>query len=191
MTEMATSPSPEEEPKTPALAFSLQEGEALLKLCRKHWWFLWPSLIALIVAAIAPVVLLFWLFDLVGAYDGVGKQVSWGLTALWLLYWGVRIFLTWYQYHNDVWVITNQRIVDSFKKNPFNLRVSSADLVNVQDISVERLGILQTTLDFGDIVCQTSGAKDVFRIHGVADPRATQALIDKERDRERLRTRGV
>jgi hypothetical protein len=99
--------------------------------------------------------------------------------------------MVWYQYRHDVWVITNQRIVDVFKKHPFNLRVSSADLINVQDISVARNGILQTTLDFGDIVCQTSGADEAFRLSGLPNPRQTQALIDQERDRERMRVRGI
>jgi hypothetical protein len=113
------------------------------------------------------------------------------LSLIWAVYWAVILYLIWYRYHHDVWVITNQRIVDVYKRNPFNLKVSSADLVNVQDISVERRGILQSALNFGDIACQTSGARDVFMLTGLPHPTDTQALIDRERDRERLRVRGA
>jgi hypothetical protein len=99
------------------------------------------------------------------------------------------MFLLWYRYNNDMWVITNQRLIDSFRKHPFSLAITSADLVNVQDISVERNGILRTTLDYGDIVCQTAGVQQGFRLVGIPHPRAVQMLIDKERDRERMRTR--
>jgi hypothetical protein len=190
---MASTPMPADQPgaTTENLAFPLQSGERVLQISRRHWWFLWPNIILKTLIMLAPVILVYVLFDAVGAYDGVGAQLFWVLSVVWILWWGVRIFFAWYQYRHDVWVITNQRIVDVFKRHPFSLRVSSADLVNVQDISIERNGIIQTTLDFGDIVCQTSGARDVFRLAGLPDPRQTQALIDQERDRERLRVRGA
>ena len=101
----------------------------------------------------------------------------------------MRVFLIWYRYRHDIWVITNQRLVDSFKSNPFSLRVATADLVNVQDMTVVRNGILRTLLDYGDIVCQTAAELQDFRLVGIPDPRDTQALVDRERDRERTRLR--
>jgi hypothetical protein len=187
------SPPPPAEPGSAApekLQFPLQEGESILQISRRHWWFLWPNIALKTLLLLAPVVVAWFIFDAVGAYDGFGKQIFWVLSLIWVAYWAVIIYLAWYRYQHDVWVITNQRIVDVYKRNPFNLRVSSADLVNIQDISVERRGILQTSMNFGDIMCQTSGARDVFRLTGLPDPTATQALIDKERDRERLRVRG-
>jgi len=189
---MTSTPMPAEQPGTdvPRLEFPLQSGEQILHIARRHWWFLWPKIILKSLALLVPVLVLWFIFDRVGAYDGIGRQIFWVLSLVWAAYWAVQVFYTWYQYKHDIWAITNQRIVDVYKKNPFNLRVSSADLVNVQDISIERVGIIPTTLDFGDIVCQTSGSRDVFRLTGLPDPRQTQALIDQERDRERLRTRG-
>ena len=40
-------------------------------------------------------------------------------------------------------------------------------------------------LDYGDVVCQTAGTDADFTIVGVKDPRGVQALVDRERDRER------
>ena len=45
------------------------------------------------------------------------------------------------------------------QSHPFSHRLVTADLVNVQDISVEKIGFVPTVLGFGDLVCQTaSGA---------------------------------
>lgn len=184
-------PQPQSQPSVEKFPFPLQDGESVLQVSRRHWWFLWPSIALRTLFLLGPVLVIWFIFDAAGAYDGVGKQIFWVLSLLWVGYWAVIIFLIWYRYRHDVWVITNQRIVDVYKQNPFNLRVSSADLVNVQDISVSRKGILQSALNFGDIACQTSGARDVFLLTGLPDPTATQALIDKERDRERLRVRGA
>jgi hypothetical protein len=99
------------------------------------------------------------------------------------------MFLNWYRYNNDIWVITNQRLVDSTKTNPFSLKTSTADLVNVQDMTVERSGIFRTMFNYGDIVCQTAADIQEFRMTSIPRPQEVQLLVDKERDRERMRGR--
>jgi hypothetical protein len=61
--------------------------------------------------------------------------------------------------------------------------------VNIQDLSVNRHGILATSFDYGDINCQTAGGQEKFNLSGIPHPREVQALIDKERDRERKSNR--
>ncbi len=169
------------------LPFPLQDGEKILALFRRHWWFLWPKAIILTLFAIVPLVAVAWLLDQIGVLDELGI-FFWIAAALWLAYWAIRIFMNWYRYHHDIWVVSNQRIIDSFKAHPFSLRVSTADLVNIQDMSIVKSGIVASLLNFGDVLCETASA-DVgdFRITGVPHPESAQLLIDKERDRERMR----
>jgi len=171
---------------TPKLPFPLQEGEHIIQLCRRHWWYLWPRTILWVVFAVAPVVAAAWLLSALDVLSDLGV-FFWAVVALWLLYWLVRLFLNWYRYHNDIWVITNQRIVDSFKPTPISKRVATADLVNIQDMTVEKSGIVKTILNFGDVVCETAGKSQQFRIAGVPRPESVQLLVDRERDRERMR----
>ena len=170
----------------PRFPFPLQPDERVLQLCRRHWWHLWPKTIIWVAFAVVPVAVLAWLLSALDVMDDIGI-VFWLIAAVWLVYWGVRLFLNWYRYHNDIWVITDQRVIDSFKPTPFQLRVATADLVNVQDMSVEKSGVIATLLNFGDVVCQTAGTGQQFRIAGVPNPEAVQLLVDKERDRERGR----
>jgi hypothetical protein len=173
------------------LPFPMQEGETILQLVRRHWFFLWPRTILWTLYAIVPVIVVSIILNAIGA---LGKHYSWLwwiVVLVWLLYWAVRLALNYYRYHNDIWVISNQRLIDSYKSNPFNLRVDTADLVNMQDIGVHRSGLFATALHFGDVVCETAGADRVpFVISGVPNPEAIQILIDKERDRERQRASG-
>ena len=120
----------------------------------------------------------------------MAARVFWIASAVWMLYWAVRMLLNWYRYHNDIWVVTNQRLIDSTRPTPFNLKLSTADLVNVQDMTVEREGVLPTMLDYGDIVCQTAADMQEFRLPGIPKPREVQLLVDRERDRERTRVAG-
>ena len=182
-----TATPPVERP--PRLPFPLQDGEIVLNLCRRHWLYLWPRTTFMALLALAPVIVVAVLLSKADALDGTIGKVFWIAAAVYLLYWIVRILLSWYRYHNDIWVVTNQRIIDSTKTTPFNLKISTADLVNIQDMSVERDGIVRTVFDYGDIVCQTAAEVQEFRLAGIPHPREVQALVDRERDRERLRTR--
>ena len=170
------------------LPFPLQSGESVIKVCRRHWIYLWPRIIAYAVAGLLPLVIAI-VAGVKGPSHGLWK-FFWLVAVLWLLYWAIRALLNWYRYRHDIWVITNQRLIDSHRNNPFDLRIATADLVNVQDMSVHRQGVLRTLLDYGDIVCQTAAEMEDFTLSGIPDPRDIQILVDKERDRERLRYRA-
>jgi hypothetical protein len=167
------------------LPFPLQDSERVLAMVRRHWVFLWPRTLLYLGFAILPPLIISLLMSWAGVYEGVAAQVFWLIAAIWLLYWAVRIFLNWYRYNHDVWVITNQRIVDSIKSNPFSHQLSTADLVNVQDMTVNRSGILATLLNYGDIICETASDSRDFVLSGIPRPQDVQLLVDRERDRER------
>ena len=178
-------------PSQPSLPFPLQDGERVVQICRRHWIYLWPRLGAMLLAAVVIPVLLALVLDAADALDGTVSRIFIVLVLLYLGYWCVRIFLAWYRYQNDIWVVTNQRLIDSHRRHPFDMTVSTADLVNVQDMTVERTGLLRTLMDFGNVVCQTASIDQDFVLPGVPNPRGTQALVDRERDRERNRLRGI
>jgi len=172
------------------LHFPLQPGERVLTVVHRHWLYLWPRILLIGAEALIPVALAAFLLSKADVLDGSAAKVFAAIAAIWLLFWAIRAFLTWYGYANDIWVITDQRIVDSRKTSPFSLKMSTADLVNVLDMTVEQRGILQTVLNYGDIVCQTAADLQEFRLVGIPKPRDVQALVDRERDRERLRSTG-
>ncbi len=163
----------------------LQAGEQVLDVCRRHWFYLWPLVGLYALAGLVPALVAGFGLDALDLYDGIVARIFWVVAAVYLLYWAARCFLIWYRYQHDIWVITSQRLIDSYKSNPFNLRVATADLVNVQDMTVVRSGLLRTVFDYGDIICQTASEHEDFILTGIDNPRQVQALIDRERDRER------
>jgi hypothetical protein len=184
---MTTSATPAPQRKDGALHFPLQENEQVLQICHKHWIYLWPRGIFYALLALVPVIALGVILDKTAGLGGTAGKVFWIAAAVYILYWAIRIFLNWYRYNNDIWVVTNQRIVDSTKTTPFNMKMSTADLVSVLDMTVERNGIFRTMFNYGDIVCQTAAEIQEFRMAGIPHPQEVQLLVDKERDRERTR----
>jgi membrane protein YdbS with pleckstrin-like domain len=183
------SPAPAAPRRDGSLHFPLQENERVLEICRRHWFYLWPRTILYTLAALVPIIVVGVAITEWFDYSGMTARVFWIASLVYVLYWLVRIFLNWYRYQNDIWVITNQRIVDSTKTTPFTLKISTADLVNVQDMTVERDGVLRTMFNYGDVICQTAAEQQEFRMSAIPHPQDVQLLVDKERDRERLRGR--
>jgi hypothetical protein len=167
------------------LPFPLQETEKVLVVCRRHWIYLYPRLALQLLIAILPVLALFLFLRWADALDGLAAKVAVVVSVVWLLIWGVRAILVKYQYDNDLWTITDQRIVDSYRSNPFSLKITSADLVDIVDTAMDRSGLFATMLNYGDIRCETAGERQDISLPAVPQPQEVHALIDRERDRER------
>ena len=170
------------------LPFPLQETEKVLVMCRRHWIYLYPRLALQILIAILPVLALYLVLRWADALDGLAAKVAVVVSVVWLAVWAVKIVLLKYRYDNDLWTITDQRIVDSYRSNPFSLKITSADLVDIVDTAMNRSGILPTMLNYGDIRCETAGERQDISLPAVPRPQEVHALIDRERDRERKNT---
>lgn len=173
------------------LPFPLQQSETVLTVQRRHWLFLYPRLLILAGITLVPVAALWWALWAADAADGVARTAALIASGIWVLYWGIRTVLLKYRYDNDIWVVTNQRLIDSVRTTPFSLRMSTADLVDIVDTSVNRSGLLRTLFDYGDIECETAGERHDFSLNAVPHPREVHALIDRERDRERKSALGA
>jgi hypothetical protein len=141
-----------------------------------------------ILIAVLPVLALFLVLRWADAMDGLAAKVAIVVSAIWLAVWAVKIILLKYRYDNDLWTITNQRIIDSYRSNPFSLKITTADLVDIVDTSLNRSGLLPTMLNYGDIRCETAGERQDISLPAVPHPQEVHALIDRERDRERKST---
>jgi hypothetical protein len=167
------------------LPFELQPGESVRLFTRRHPIYFIARMACYTVLSLAPIAALTFVVDLAGGLSGTGSLVVALVDLTWFLAWLVRAYFTWYAYHNDVWVVTNQRVVDSTKRNWFNKRMASADLVDVEDIAVHKQGLLPTVFNFGDLQCQTAGERLNFVLAGIPDPTKVLALIDVSRDAAR------
>jgi hypothetical protein len=167
------------------LPFALQDNETVLLFCRRHIVYLVLQVAKVVFWALLPVIALTVLLMLTVGYSGGAAKVALLLSAVWLIFWGIRGYFTWYKYQHDIWVITNQRIIDSLKRHWFHHRMASADLVDIEDIAVVREGLFPTAFNFGDLRCQTAGEVPNFILSGIPKPSEALAVVDKARDAAR------
>lgn len=189
---MSDTQTPSQSPADAArkLPFALQKDEALLIVVRRHRLYFTLRMLGVGGAGVLGTVLAIVVVAKTFGFDGIAGRIAIGVIALWALYWLVRGYFTWYRYQNDLWAVTNQRIVDSIRRHWFHHRMSSADLVDVEDINVVRQGILPTMFNFGDVRCQTAGEVPNFILSGIPKPAEVLATIDAARDASRRALRG-
>lgn len=86
-------------------------------------------------------------------------------------------FLTWIDYYFDIWIITNERIVNIEQKGLFVRHISELNFFRVQDVTAVVEGLLPTVLNYGDVEVQTAGEENRFIFRQVPDPYHVKDMV--------------
>lgn len=92
------------------------------------------------------------------------------LMSAYLLFVLQAFFTAWVDYALDVWIITNQRVLNVVQSGLFHRTVSELDLGNIQDVSSNIKGVFSTMFNFGTITVETAGEQDHFVFPNLPHP---------------------
>src|SRR5690349_19216571 len=104
-------------------------------LARRHWVFFAWEVGRRALYGLVPFIAVLVIVGITIGFNTAGTVLTL-IAAAWLLFWVAQALLAYYRYNHDIWVVTNQRIIDSYKRHPFHHRMASADHTDVQDIRV-------------------------------------------------------
>lgn len=150
-------------------------GEEVLLVTTRHRFYylrrLWPALLA--DAAAAGV--LVWLF----AFDQ--REDFWsplflvvagllGFSAFW-------IWAMWEEFRNDVFIVTDRRVIALRRVYRMFENRQEADLVKLQDVSVAINGLLPFLFGFGDVLVATASSGGGIRMDGVPRPNHIRDVV--------------
>ncbi len=92
-------------------------------------------------------------------------------------------YLIWIDYYFDVWIVTNERIINIEQKGLFVRIVSELQFSRIQDVTTSVNGLIPTILNFGDVTIQTAAEEEQFLFRQVPDPyRVKDLLMKRVRD---------
>lgn len=171
---------------------TFHDGEEVVLEVRRHWIVVAPIYAVLAILAAAPLVL----YGVLDALPISFEAAGWGPAlpafaySAWLLALWVGGYFVWLDYHLDVWIVTNERLIDVEQKGIFRREISSLRFERIQDITAEVDGVLATMLKFGDIKVQTAGDTSEFVITNINRPQAVVDTINDELSR-RGRTTSI
>lgn len=150
-----------------------EPGEQVLMYVRRHWIVLVRIIIRTMMFALVPIVALFIVVNtlIVNIETGSTAYILLVLgLSLYYLFVALFFYHDWLDYHLDLWIVTNLRIINIEQKRLFSRTVAQQDIERVQDITCDIHGKLPTLLDFGNVTIQTAGEKIQFVFEQVAHP---------------------
>ncbi|MBN1263435.1 MAG: PH domain-containing protein [Candidatus Pacebacteria bacterium] len=160
--------------------FETQEKkEKIILLLRRHWFTNLSWFLAGVFFFILPGILfLFVSFDFMPLRFRVVGLVIWYLVLAGYFF---ERFLNWYF---NVFIITDERIIDFDFFGLIYKEVSDAKIEDIQDVTYRVGGFVRNLFDFGDVFFQTSAELPRFEFRDVPQParvaRVLRELITEE-----------
>jgi hypothetical protein len=168
---------------------SQQEDEEVVILGRRH-----PitNLGWIAVVSFAIFIPIFWNeFPFIQTLNG---NTLASLTLLWYLalgFYALQSFLMWFY---NVYIVTNERLVDVDFVGLLNKTVNVTELGNVEDVNYSQRGIVESLFNYGDVITQTAseqktpdatGEMSAFTFESIAYPDKVVAVISQLVEDER------
>lgn len=142
---------------------------------RKHWVFLLRQTFLPVVAFLTSTALIVISLLILSARYRlplfIGSLFLWVATLVWA-WWRIE------DWGNDLYIVTDSLIIDIEKKPLFfSEERRQATLDMIQNVSLEKQGLLPALLNYGDVVIQTAGPTGAFTFAKVANPTRVQREI--------------
>ncbi len=148
---------------------------------RKHWWVFLEE----VVSALFTLVILIILWSAASLFFGFSRWFDL-LLGISLAATSVRFIWHAIDWRNDLYVVTDDRVID-IEKVPFvREHRREAGLNKIQDVRYLQEGLIATRLDFGNVRLETAGGIGEFTFDSVPHPRKVQIEIFNRIERFRI-----
>ena len=150
----------------------IRPEEEIVFFLRRHWFTIIPLIFGFFVIIILPF----------AAYIGLSYfqpdlltvKINFTLfllgVSIFFLYAWLFLFQNFVDWYLDVWVVTNQRIVNIEQRGLFGRVMSELMLYNIQDVTSEVEGFVASMFDYGTVQIQTAAEKSRFQFEEVEHP---------------------
>lgn len=154
--------------------------EKIVLTCRRHPITFLPYILFSLVLLAAPIGVYWLLFNsslnaLLQTPNGYIIAVL-GASVYYLSSY-LFFYTNFVTFHLDLWIVTNDRLLDMEQKSLFHRTISEVDLYQIQDASSEVHGLFPSIFNYGNIILQTAGPIPKFYFRNVANPNELREKI--------------
>ncbi len=153
--------------------------EQIIKTVRRSPVTFIPYVAVFIILAAMPVGV-FWLINTMFP-TLISGNIFYPIMVLFGSTYYLCICLFFYSYfvafYLDMWVITNDRLVDIRQISLFAKSISELDLYQIQDATSEIEGFFPSIFNYGTLTLQTAGPVPKFIIHNTPNPHELRQLL--------------
>ncbi|MDD5031695.1 MAG: PH domain-containing protein [Patescibacteria group bacterium] len=157
-------------------------GEKIIKVLRRDVFILIKKILLFLLLLILPLILFY--LTVASIYpDILYGEISYPLFLLvvsfYYLFLWVFFFFSFIDYYLDIWIITDERIINIEQEGYFARTISEQRFYRVQDVTSETKGFFPTVLKYGNVYVQTAGAKERFFFQEIPNPDQVRDIIIK------------
>lgn len=162
-------------------------NEKIIKILRKDIFIL---LVKLILGAVLIGLPLLVGLIMLSLYPNLLQgEISYPFIALAVSGYGLFIWLFFFfsfiDYYLDIWIITDERIIDVKQEGFFSRTVSELKLFQIQDVTSELKGFFEFIFRYGDVYVQTAGEVQRFVFSQISNPEEVRDIIIKLAERKK------
>ncbi len=176
--------------KLPKFAW-LRNDEWVVFSEQRHW----ARLLRKIFPPLVLFVLLLLAFSVLLATSSLSGQIGAGVVAIFLIALILLIGWHYFNWRDDFFVLTTQRVVHSERVWPFRDHFEESSLDKLEDTYLVRSGFLANVLNYGNLGLQTAGETVEIDMSFVGHPTYLSELVSREieraRERDVLRSMGA
>ena len=153
--------------------FGLRSEKDGAVIYRTHWWILMgktilPVIFIILVAGIV-------IARLSGAFAAISETLVYSFAIMAVFFGGLWWLYEYADWHNDVYIITEDQLVDINRRPLGSEEKRSAPVKNIQTVEYKRNGIISLMLNFGTVQIQIGNEELTF--DNVYNPSAVQMEI--------------
>lgn len=147
-------------------------NERIILLLRRHWFVLFARVVLWGLVGLLPLALA---LLLPGDLDGMASSAAGyallvvGLSSYYLFLW-LFVLHAFVDYFLDVWIVTNERILNIEQQGLFSQVAAEQKLDRIQDVATEVHGPWATFLGYGEVHVQTAGEQARFVFEQIPNP---------------------
>jgi uncharacterized membrane protein YdbT with pleckstrin-like domain len=157
-------------------------NEKIIKVLRRDVFILIKKILFFFLLLILPLILFYLVVTSIYPdilYGQISYPVFVLVVSFYYFFLWVFFFFSFIDYYLDVWIITNERIINIEQKGFFSRTISEQRLYRVQDVTSEVHGFFPTIFKYGNVYAQTAGAKERFFFHDIPNPDQIRDTIIK------------
>ncbi len=139
---------------------------------RTHWFILFKKLFTPSISLL--LLLAFLILRLANVYTFIGMGTIFGLFMVLLLVFGIWWLYQYADWANDLYIITEDQIIDIYKKPLGTEQRRTAQIRNILSVEFERIGFIGLVLNFGTVYIRVG--EEEFTFDNVYNP----ALVQRE-----------
>lgn len=158
----------------------LEPGEQVVLIVRRHWFVFFARALFFALLAATPLIFLALMPSVVTEKllpEGSVSTALGFLYVVWLIVLWIFLFIQWTVYFLDVWVVTDQRLIDVQQRWLFHRSIVTARLDRIQNVGIDVEGLLATLIGFGNIRILTAGDDPDIIIRTARHPERMRARI--------------